>query len=227
MSVKTGRSDGPALPDVATFKAVAKRLQEVRKALGMKDALELEDLLAIPSLWSNGRAAADKSLWPKVKKLVPQALEALAETRTREGSKIARALKEHLAAIESQLDRVASRVPVVVEAYQKRLDERIRQLLDQKGIEAARPDIVKEVAIHADRCDTSEEIQRLRAHVGGFRKILAQAEPVGRRLDFLSQEMGREINTIASKGNDGEIAAAAVEMKAELEKIREQVENVE
>jgi len=114
-----------------------------------------------------------------------------------------------------------------VESYQKRLDDRIQQLLAQRGLEAAKVDIVKEVAIHSDRCDTSEEIQRLRSHMGEFRKIIAQKGQLGRRLDFMTQEMGRETNTIASKANDGEIAACAVEMKADLEKIKEQVENVE
>ncbi len=118
-------------------------------------------------------------------------------------------------------------MPAVVDSYQKRLDDRIQQLLTQRGLEAAKLDIVKEVAIHADRCDTSEEIQRLRSHIGEFRKIIAQKGQLGRRLDFLTQEMGRETNTIASKANDGEIAASAIDMKAELEKIKEQVENVE
>jgi uncharacterized protein (TIGR00255 family) len=115
----------------------------------------------------------------------------------------------------------------VIAAYQKRLEDRIRQLLEQKGVQAAQPDVLREVALHADRCDTSEECQRLKAHLAEFRKILASKTPMGRRLDFLSQEMGREINTTASKGNDAEISAAAVEMKAELEKIKEQVENLE
>ena len=145
----------------------------------------------------------------------------------REGGKIASAFESHLAGIEGRLGKVAARVPLVVDTYQKRLDDRIQQLLTQRGLEAAKLDIVKEVAIHADRCDTSEEIQRLKSHIGEFRKITAQKGQLGRRLDFLTQEMGRETNTIASKANDGEIAASAVEMKAELEKIKEQVENVE
>jgi uncharacterized protein (TIGR00255 family) len=122
---------------------------------------------------------------------------------------------------------VKERVPSVVESYQKRLDERIQALMRQKGIEGAQVDIVKEVAIHADRCDVSEEAQRLTAHIAEFRKVLSGEGQVGRRLDFLTQEMGRETNTIASKGNDAAISASAVEMKAELEKIKEQVDNLE
>lgn len=227
VSVKTPRDPETSLPDLKTFKAYAKQLRDIQKGLGLQGEIRMEDLLAIPSLWSNGAAETDEELWPKVKKLLPKALDQLVETREREGQKIAGAFKNHLESIESRLGRVQSRVPAVVDSYQKRLDDRIQQLLTQRGLEAAKLDIVKEVAIHADRCDTSEEIQRLRAHIGEFRKIVAQKGQLGRRLDFLTQEMGRETNTIASKANDGEIAASAVDMKAELEKIKEQVENVE
>lgn len=227
VSVKSPRDAEPALPDLKTFKAYAKQLREIQKALGLKGEITMEDLLAVPSLWSNGAGEPAEDLWPRVKKLLPKALDELVAAREREGAKISDALQGHLEAIEGRLGRVQARVPNVVEAYQKRLDDRIQQLLTQRGLEAAKMDIVKEVAVHADRCDTSEEIQRLRAHIGEFRKIIAQKGQLGRRLDFMTQEMGRETNTIASKANDGEIAASAVEMKAELEKIKEQVENVE
>jgi uncharacterized protein (TIGR00255 family) len=227
VSVKSPRGAEPALPDLKTFKAVAKQLRDIQKALGLKGEITMEDLLMIPSLWANGAAEPDEELWPKVKKLLPKALDELVAAREREGAKISDALNGHLAGIEGRLGKVQSRVPQVVESYQKRLDDRIQQLLTQRGLEAAKVDIVREVAVHADRCDTSEEIQRLRAHIGEFRKIIAQKGQLGRRLDFMTQEMGRETNTIASKANDGEIAASAVEMKAELEKIKEQVENVE
>ena len=227
ISVKSTREAGPALPDLDTFKAAAKQLREIQKALGLKGEITMEDLLAIPSLWNNGVSEPSEELWPKVKKLLGKALDQLVETREREGAKISDALQGHLQTIEGRLGKVQARVPHVVDAYQKRLDDRIQQLLTQRGMEAAKLDIVREVAIHADRCDTSEEIQRLKAHIGEFRKIVVQKGPVGRRLDFMTQEMGRETNTIASKANDGEIAASAVEMKAELEKIKEQVENVE
>jgi len=227
ISVKSTREAGPSLPDLDTFKSAAKQLREIQKALGLKGEITMEDLLAIPSLWNNGLSEPSEELWPKVKKLLAKALDQLVETREREGAKISDALQGHLQTIEGRLGKVQARVPHVVDAYQKRLDDRIQQLLTQRGLEAAKMDIVREVAIHADRCDTSEEIQRLKAHIGEFRKIVAQKGQVGRRLDFMTQEMGRETNTIASKANDGEIAASAVEMKAELEKIKEQVENVE
>ncbi len=228
VTVKSAGEDRPRLPDLKLFKEYAKRLREVQKALKLKGDLEFEDLLAVPTLWSSANAEEPgPEIWPRAKKLLGEALADLTACRAREGETVGRDLKARLAAIEKLLETVKGRVPAVVEAYQKRLDERIQTILRQKGIEAAQVDIVREVAIHADRCDVSEEAQRLTAHLAEFRKILAGSGQLGRRLDFLTQEMGRETNTIASKGNDAEISACAVAMKAEIEKIKEQVDNLE
>lgn len=228
VSVKAASGPGAPLPDLATLRATARRLREIGKALGLKGDLTFSDLLSIPSLWSESRAngpAAD--LWPRIRPLVARAVDALAASRAREGAKIARDLQARLDAIEERLDRIQERAPEVVAAYERKLEERIRALLSQKGMDGARADVIKEVALHADRVDISEEIQRLRAHIGEFRKILGLKGQVGRRLDFLCQEMGRETNTILSKGNDTRISALGVEIKTEIEKIKEQVENVE
>ncbi len=228
VSLKSADPSAPVLPDARTLKAYARRLREVQQDLGLKGELALEDLLAIPALWSGASAAEPAGdLWPRTKKLIGKALDALVAAREREGEGIGRDLRGRLDAIEKRLARVQERVPAVVETYQKRLDERVRALLAQKGLEASKPDLAKEIALYADRCDVSEELQRLRAHTGEFRKALAGNGQVGRRLDFLAQEMGREANTIASKGNDAEISVCAVDIKAELEKIKEQVENIE
>lgn len=228
VSMKPSRAKEPALPDLAVLKATVRRLRAIQKALGLGGEIEMEDLLAIPGLWANANSDAPPAdLWPRVRKLVEQALQQLLAARGREGEKIGHDLRSRLEAIEKLLESVERRAPAVVEAYQKRLDDRIQALLAQKGIEAGRADLLKEVAVHADRCDVSEELQRLRAHIAAFRKILTQKGQVGRRLDFLTQEMGREANTIASKGNDSVVSASSVEIKAEIEKIREQVENVE
>jgi len=228
VSLKSADPAAPVLPDTRTLKAYVKRLREIQKELGLKGDLEIEDLLAIPALWSNSRAAAPADdLWPRTKKLVGKALDALVASREREGGAIGRDLRGRLDTIEKRLVRVQERVPSVVETYQKRLDDRVRALLAQKGLDASKPDLAKEIALYADRCDVSEEIQRLRTHTSEFRKTLGGNGQLGRRLDFLTQEMGREANTIASKGNDAEISVCAVDIKAELEKIKEQVENIE
>jgi uncharacterized protein (TIGR00255 family) len=228
VTVKSADSGRPRLPDLDALREVVTRLREVRKELKLKRDVELEDLLAVPTLWgSSNLEAPAEELWPRVKKLLAEALKALSAARAREGKAVEKDLRARLAAIEGRVEKVRERGPSIIEAYQKRLDERIQSLLRQKGLEVAKVDIVREVAIHADRCDVSEELQRLTAHIAEFRKILAGDGQVGRRLDFLTQEMGRETNTIASKGNDAAISACAVDMKAELEKIKEQVDNVE
>ncbi len=228
VSLKSRQPQGPALPDLKVLKATWKRLDGARKALGLKEAPELEDLLSVPGLWSQpSDGSSDGAHWPRVEKLVEEALDGLVASREREGRTIERDLNGRLDLIEDRVARIGGRTPVVIEAYQKRLDERIQAVLAQKGIEGSVPDIAREIALYADRCDVSEEIQRLGAHVAEFRKILKAKGQVGRRLDFLSQEMVREINTIASKGNDSVVSSCAVEIKAEIEKIKEQVENIE
>ncbi len=228
VSIKAAGGSGPALPDLGVLRACYRRLEGARKALGMEGPLGMRDLLAVPTLWSPPSGSADSSgLWRRVKPLVERAMEALAASRAREGASIARDLSARLDSIEGLLRRIEARAPLCVESYQKRLDERIRTIMSKKGIDAAPVDVVKEIALYADRCDVSEEVQRLRAHAEEFRKVLRSKGQSGRRLEFIVQEMGREANTIASKGNDAEISSCAVEMKTQLEKIKEQVENVE
>jgi uncharacterized protein (TIGR00255 family) len=228
LSVKSAQEDGPLLPDEKRFKETARKLREVRKSLRIPGELGMAELLAVPGLWQrSGPELPAKELAPRVLDLVGKALEQLVATRQREGAAIEKDLLGRLKTIEGCSERVKTRVPAVVDAYQKKLDERVRALLAQKGLEVAKADLAKEVAVYADRCDVSEEVQRLQAHVVEFRKVTATKGAIGRRLDFLTQEMGREANTIASKGNDAEVSAAAVEIKSELEKIKEQVENVE
>jgi uncharacterized protein (TIGR00255 family) len=228
VSAKSARRNGSALPDARSLGETARRLRGLQKTLKLKGDLALADLLAVPTLWQRSDPELPSGeLAPRVLALVQKALEQLVASRQREGATIEKDLRGRLDAIERGAERVRARAPAVVDAYQKKLDERVRALLAQKGLEVGKADLAKEVAVYADRCDVSEEIQRLRAHVAEFRKVTASKGPIGRRLDFLTQEMGREANTIASKGNDAEVSVAAVEIKSELEKIKEQVENVE
>jgi uncharacterized protein (TIGR00255 family) len=228
VSVKAAETAEPALPDLRRIKAYHRRLREMQKTLGIAGEVSLRDLLLVPSLWSDSSSAsAPADLWPRTRKLVVAALEALVAMRAREGATIARDMRTRLDSIESAVGKIEGRVPAVVQAYQKRLDERMQAILAQKGMEVSRADLVKEIALHAERCDVSEELQRLRAHVAEFGKLTRARGQIGRRLDFLSQEMVRETNTLASKGSDSEISSCAVAVKAELERIKEQVENVE
>lgn len=227
VSVRSAEEARPALPDLPTLRACHRGLERARRALGLPGPVEMRDLLAVPTLWTAPPPESAGDLWPRVRPLLGRALAALAAARAREGAAAARDLRARLASIERHLRRVEGRIPASVDAYRRRLEERIRELLVRKGIEAGTVEVLREVAVYADRCDVSEEVHRLRAHMAELRRALGAPGPVGRRLEFLVQEMSREANTIASKGNDAEIASCAVALKAELEKIREQVENIE
>jgi uncharacterized protein (TIGR00255 family) len=166
---------------------------------------------------------------PKLAKLVErlglQALQDLAKMRKKEGALLAHDLLTRLKLIGELKMQVAERAPAVAQESFGRMKERIKKLLNGDMLDIHR--LHQELALYADRCDITEELVRLDAHMIQFQQTVHSVQPVGKTLDFLLQEMGREINTIGSKANDAAIAAAVVQMKAELERLREQVQNVE
>jgi len=192
--------------------------------------LDLGTLLNLPGVT---RAPVETSLLdrsrPVVRELVDKACDKMMEMRETEGRGLADDLKQHLAFIRERLDIVAERAPMVVEEYHQRLHTRIDELLKRAKLDVERPDLIREVAIYAERSDISEETQRIGAHLVHFTQILDSEddEAAGRRLDFLTQELLREANTIASKSNDAEISRVIVEVKGAIDRIKEQVQNVE
>jgi len=193
------------------------------------EAVDLGALLSLPGVVEEQRSAAPNVAeeWPAIARFVGQALENLEAARSREGGVMAAELLALGKVVRAALDRVFDRAPFIVQAYQKRLTERIQALVQQHGVTIEPKDLIREVAILADRSDTSEEIVRLRAHLDQYDEIIADDESGGRKLEFVVQEMGREINTVGSKSNDVEISRHVVEIKGALEKIRELVQNVE
>lgn len=157
--------------------------------------------------------------------LLDRAVDDVIASRTQEGDALARELQHRLDNIESHLAAVEGRAPERLTRERDRLREAVRQLLDGRAVDEDR--LGQEIALIADKLDITEEIVRLRTHVGAFRQALAAEGAVGRRLGFLGQEMLREVNTIGSKANDADLAHLVIAMKGELEKIREQAENVE
>ena len=153
------------------------------------------------------------------------ALDSLDEMRTQEGIAIEKDFRKRLNLIVKYLDNIEEKSPLVVEEYKKKLHDRIRDLSQHMEIDENR--LAQEVAIFADKCDITEEIVRAKSHVEQFEKYLSKEDSIGRRLDFILQEINREFNTLSAKGNDSFISGWAVEVKAELEKLREQVQNVE
>ena len=153
------------------------------------------------------------------------AIDALLVMREQEGSRLGVYLSNCTDTVESLTEQIAARAPVVVSEYRAKLDERIQTLLGNVEVDRAR--LATEVAIFADKASIDEEISRLHSHIAQMRALLLDSEPSGRKLDFVVQEMNREFNTIGSKANDGELTKLVLSGKAEIEKIREQVQNIE
>jgi len=162
-----------------------------------------------------------------LKKAIDKALDSVEEMRKREGETLQKDLLARIEKIKEILQEIKERSPVIVEFYKNRLKESVERLLQDQDISISEDRILQEVAIFAERSDITEEIVRLESHITQFLTFINREEPVGRRLDFLIQEMNRETNTIGAKSQDSVISSFVVDIKAEIEKIREQVQNIE
>ncbi len=165
--------------------------------------------------------------WPVIERVLVQALDRLQTMRQEEGQAMAQELLQLRDQIARELDHIRQRIPIVAVAYRDRLLERVRALMNELDVQIDRSDLIKEVSIFAERSDIAEEVVRLASHLGQFQEIVNEPESAGRKLEFLTQEMFRETNTIGSKASDVEISQHVVEIKGALEKIRELVQNVE
>lgn len=188
----------------------------------------VDALLGLPGILVDVPPDADsvQQAWPLVSRALELALDGLDRMRKAEGDALAADMRGACAEIRSLADGIRRRVPEVVAAHRERLVERINRLLADRGTTVSEADLAREVALAADRSDIVEELVRLESHVTQFDRLLDDESP-GRALDFLAQELGREANTIASKSLDVDIAHAVVEIKARIERLREQAQNVE
>ena len=210
-------------PDAA--RAYGALLREAAEAAGLgAGAVTLADLLRSPDVLVPAPARDDGETWAAVQAALADALATLDAMRRSEGAALHAELAERCALIERLVAEVEARAPQRMAEARQRLHDRLGELVADERLDPAR--LEAEVALLADKLDVTEETVRLRSHLAQFRAALDAREPVGRRLNFLTQELGREINTIGSKANDAEITRHAVAMKEELEKIREQVQNV-
>ena len=190
----------------------------------IEDDLTLTGLLRQPEILSAEDAAGcDEELLEALDSALAAALAAHAEMRRAEGERLKKDLFARMETIASLREEIASRAPLVAEAYREKLTARICELLDGKADETR---ILTEAAVYSDKCNIDEELTRLASHIEEFYKICAE-EQTGRKLDFLVQEFNRECNTICSKSNDGPLTKCALAMKNEIEKVREQVQNLE
>jgi uncharacterized protein (TIGR00255 family) len=198
-----------------------------RTGIVFERSLELRDFLTLPDLFKTiEHEGCSARLEEGLLETINQALSELIAMRQKEGEHLKNDVLDRLGFLERQTHSLEQQAPKVVHAYQTRLEQRINDWL-QGRVELDEARVINEVAIFAEKVDIAEEITRLFGHINHFQSILAQEGAIGRQLDFLIQEMNREINTMGSKSPDMEMTQVVVQMKAELEKIREQVQNVE
>jgi uncharacterized protein (TIGR00255 family) len=216
--------------------AVALRsyVTQLRALCGSLDLLDgeqalLSQVLALPGVVPEPASVSLDldSEWPVMERVLEEALGKLQTMRQDEGRAMAQELLQMRDHIAAELGQIRGRAPQVAEAYRDRLLERVRVLLGEMDVEIDRKDLIKEVAIFAERADIREEVVRLGSHLEQFQEVINEPESAGRKLEFLTQEMFRETNTIGSKASDVEISRHVVEIKGTLEKIRELVQNVE
>jgi uncharacterized protein (TIGR00255 family) len=207
------------------------QIRDVSKQLGMTDQGQalLGQVLALPGVVpeSGSRTYQLHDDWPVIEKVLQEALDRLHGMRKDEGAAMAQELLSHRDAIGRHLEIIRKMIPQVVITFRDRLHERVKSLLSELDVKIDRNDLIREVSIYAERSDIAEEVIRLATHLGRFQEIMQEDESPGRKLEFLTQEMSRETNTIGSKASDLEISKQVVEIKGTLEKIRELIQNVE
>ena len=221
------RSDAKTVRvDEALLKAYLVSARESAKMLDLKDDLTLSRALTLPDVTIILPADEDQEALAKLgNAAMTEAIEALKVMRFKEGERLKLDLSARMDTMSEYAAAIEKRAPAVAEEYRTKLTARIEELLGETEVDRTR--LATEVAIFADRAAIDEEIVRLNTHLIHFRELLGSNEPVGRKMDFLVQEMNRECNTIGSKANDGELTSIVLLCKAEIEKLREQIQNIE
>lgn len=201
-------------------------MRSANEALGLNDDLRLSVLTRFQDIFNVKKVVEDEeAVWEAVKEVAEEALHNFVEMRMTEGEKMREDITDRLFLLESMVKRVETQSPNVTENYRNKLYTKMKELLEDSNIDEQR--ILLEAGIFSEKVAVDEETVRLKSHISQFRDLIESDEPVGRKLDFLVQEMNRETNTIGSKAQDLEITRTVVEMKSEIEKIREQIQNIE
>jgi uncharacterized protein (TIGR00255 family) len=212
-----------ALIDTDRARMYLQELKRLQSSLGMEGEIRLETLLAGPGVVRTAASAGDP--WPAVRKALHQALEALVLMREREGKHLLQVIQREVRALSSALKKIRPLARRVPERQRALLLERLQR--SGLPVDVSEPRVATEIALFAERCDISEELDRLESHADQLTSLLTQEGPIGRTMEFLIQEIGREWNTIGSKANDAGISRFVVEAKAALDRLREQSANIE
>ncbi len=211
--------------DEGLAKAYCSALRKISDNLGLRDDISATALARFPDIIKVEKQDNNEELGKILERAFNSALDELMQMRTFEGEKLKKSLLENLSQIETYLEKIKEKAPLVVKEYKEKLETRLSELIDLQRVDPGR--IATEVALFADKCSIDEELVRLNSHIMQMREMLDDGSPVGKKVDFLIQEMNREVNTIGSKASDIEITRNVVELKSEIEKLREQIQNIE
>ena len=226
LAATEGNNNEVVKVNIDLAKSYLDSLKSLSEATGLPFDVSLSSLSRYPDVLTSERAAIDEDeLWSCVSQVANEALDNFVAMRETEGARLREDILSRLETVLKLTEKVEQQSPQTVENYRNKLYQKLLTLLADRNVDDAR--VLTEAAIFADRVAVDEETVRLRSHVQQFREILSSSEPVGRKLDFLTQELNRESNTIGSKAQDAKVAAIVIELKSELEKIREQIQNIE
>ncbi len=200
--------------------------QKMQERFGIENDVKVSVLARMPEVLTMAQAPEDEEqMWKQLSQVVEEAAKHFVESRVQEGEKLKADLLGKLDYMESLVDFIEERSPEILKEYRARLEDKVRELLDNTALDEAR--IAAEVVIYADKICVDEETVRLRSHINATRTELNKGGSVGRKLDFIAQEMNRESNTILSKSTSLDISQRAIALKTEIEKVREQIQNIE
>jgi uncharacterized protein (TIGR00255 family) len=228
LKMRTDSAEAAYHINTGALTAYLQQLQQI-KGLDKFVQIDLASLVQLPGVCQEPRDESDEieRHGTMIRQLTATAITKLSGMRAKEGQALMSDLLKHTRIISSSLAEIEKRAPFVIDDYHKRLTQRVNVLLSRAELQVNQSDLLKEIAVFAERADISEEIQRLTTHIEAFEQACHTGEHAGRKLDFIAQEMLREANTIASKGNDATIARHIVEIKGAIDRLKEQVQNVE
>jgi len=220
-----GSGEWEVKPNLSLATQYIDALNQIRDSLGLQGEVDLKSVVGLRDIIKIEPVALDPAKKDLILNITTEALVSLQKMREEEGENMQKDLAQRIDAIESHAAEIESRHPEVIKEYQEKLNERIKTLNEGVGLDETR--LAQEAALLADRSDITEEMTRLKSHLNQFRNFFDAKEPIGRKLEFITQEINREVNTTGSKSSDTKVSNRVIEMKSELEKIREQVQNIE
>jgi uncharacterized protein (TIGR00255 family) len=220
-----GSGEWDVKPNLPLATQYVKALKEIQTSLGLEGQVHIDSVVGLRDVFKIEPIAIDPAKESLLLNMAESALASLQKMREEEGAHLQKDLAERIDSIEKHAAEIEKRQPEVIQEYKARLKEKIKLLND--GIEMDEGRLAQETAILADRCDITEEITRLTSHLNQFRKLFDSSEPIGRKLEFITQEINREVNTMGSKSSDTKAANLVIDIKSTLEKIREQLANIE